>query len=327
MRQQELRGIDRPVGAIGFGAMGLSGVYGAADDDEGVATLRMAVDLGIDLIDTADIYGAGHNERLVGRALAGRRDGVVLATKFGGGFNQDGTAGGRGSPAVVRPSLEASLRRLGVDHVDLYYLHRVDPLTAIEDTVGAMAELVSDGLVRFIGLSEAAPETIRRAHRVHPIAVLQTEYSLVHREPETSVLPVIRELGIGFVAYSPLGRGVLGGAIERASDLPEGDWRATVPRFQGDNLATMLALSREFRGIAGGLGLAPAQLALAWLLYRGSDVVPIPGTRRADNVRANAAAADVTLDATTLSRLDSLFPVGAVTGDRYPPGSIERVNL
>jgi aryl-alcohol dehydrogenase-like predicted oxidoreductase len=327
MRQRRLGARGPITGAIGFGAMPLSGVYGAVSDEEGLATLRKAVDLGVTLIDTADIYGDGHNEQLVGRAVAGHRDTMVVATKFGGGFNKDGSSGGRGRPELVRPAIEASLRRLAMDHVDLFYLHRVDPTTPIEETVGAMADLVAAGLVRFIGLSEAGPQTLRRAHRVHPITALQTEYSLVTRDPEQDVIPVARELGIGFVAYSPLGRGALSGAIGNSSDLPADDWRATVPRFQGANLEGMVGLGEEFRVIAAELTMTPAQLALAWLLYQGPDIVPIPGTRSAGNLELNSLAADITLDAATLSRLDRLFPHGAVRGDRYPPGSIERINL
>jgi aryl-alcohol dehydrogenase-like predicted oxidoreductase len=327
MRQRRLGARGPVTGAIGFGAMGLSGVYGSADDDEGVATLRRAMELGVTLIDTADIYADGANERLVGRAVASDRDRVVLASKFGGGFNDDGSWSGQGRPEAVRPALEASLSRLAVEHVDLYYLHRVDPATPIEDTVGAMAELIEAGLVRFIGLSEAGPDTIRRAHRVYPITALQTEYSLMTRDAETDVLPVTRELGIGFVAYSPLGRGVLSGAIERPSDLPANDWRASVPRFQGSSLDTMLSLGQAFRALAADLALTPAQLALAWLLHQGPDIVPIPGTRRIANLEANVSAADVTLDAATLARLDEMLPAGVLGEDRYPPGSIERVGL
>jgi aryl-alcohol dehydrogenase-like predicted oxidoreductase len=327
MRQHRLGDLGPVTSAIGFGAMGLSGVYGSADEDEGIATLRRALELGVTMIDTADIYGDGANERLVGRAIAGDRDNVVLATKFGGGFNSDGSWHGLGRPEAVRPALEASLSRLAVDHVDLYYLHRVDPATPIEDTVGAMAELVEAGLTRFIGLSEAGPETIRRAHRIHPITALQTEYSLITRDAETDVLPATRELGIGFVAYSPLGRGILGGAIQRPSDLPATDWRASVPRFQGPSLEEILSLIRAFRALAAELALTPAQLALAWLLSRAPDLVPIPGTRRIHNLEANVSAADVTLDTVTLSRLDELLPAGAVSEARYPPGSIERVGL
>ena len=327
MEQRRL-GADGPVtGAIGFGAMPLSGVYGTTSDEQGLATLRRAMAIGVTLIDTADIYGDGHNEQLVGQAIKGHRDDVVLATKFGGGVGDDGSPNGLGRPDVVRPSLQASLKRLGTDHVDLYYLHRVDPATPIEETVGAMSDLVAAGLVRFIGLSEAGPETIRRAHRVHTITALQTEYSLLTRDAELDVLPVVRQLNIGFVAYSPLGRGVLSSAVRRSSDLAENDWRATVPRFQGSNLEIMLSLERAFRGIASEIGLTPAQLALAWLLRQGPDIVPIPGTRSADNLEANAGAADVTLDAATSMSLGELFPVGAVSGDRYPPGDIERVSL
>jgi aryl-alcohol dehydrogenase-like predicted oxidoreductase len=327
MRQRRLGALGPVTSAIGFGAMGLSGVYGSADEDEGISTLRRALDLGVTMIDTADIYGDGANERLVGRAITGDRDNVVLATKFGGGVNPDGSWRGLGRPEAVRPALEASLGRLAVDHVDLYYLHRVDPATPIEDTVGAMAELVQAGLVRFIGLSEAGPETIRRAHRVHQITALQTEYSLLTRDAENDVLPVSGELGMGFVAYSPLGRGVLGGAIEHPSDLPATDWRATVPRFQGASLEEMLGLVRAFRGLATELALTPSQLALAWLLSRSPDLVPIPGTRRVRNLEENVSAADVTLDAAVLARLDELLPAGAIGADRYPPGAIERVGL
>ncbi len=326
--QRRRLGTSGPVaGAIGFGAMPLSGVYGTASDEQGLATLRRAMALGVTLIDTADVYGDGHNERLVGRAIASHRDEVVLATKFGGGVGENGSPSGLGRPEMVRPSLEASLRRLGAEHVDLYYLHRVDRATPIEETVGAMSDLVTAGLVRFIGLSEAGPQTIRRAHHVHPIAALQTEYSLLTREPEIDVIEVVRMLGIGFVAYSPLGRGVLSSAVSRSSDLAEDDWRATVPRFQGSNLETMLSLEKAFRAIASELALTTAQLALAWLLHQGPDIVPIPGTRSVDNLEANVRATEVTLDATTLSRLGELFPVGAVKADRYPPGDIERGGL
>ena len=327
MRQRRLGARGPLTGAIGFGAMPLSGVYGSVSDEEGLATLRRAMDLGVTLIDTADIYGDGHNEWLVGRAVAGHRDTVVVATKFGSGFNEDGSSGGRGRPELVRPAIEASLRRLALNHVDLFYLHRVDPTTPIEDTVGAMADLVAAGLIRFIGLSEAGPQTLRRAHRVHPITAVQTEYSLVTRDPEENVIPVARQLGIGFVAYSPLGRGVLSGAILSSSDLAADDWRTTVPRFQGANLEGMVNLGQELRAIASGLNMAPAQLALAWLMCQGPDIVPIPGTRSARNLELNARAADIRLDEATVSRLDRLFPFGAVVGDRYPPGLIERINL
>ena len=327
MRKRRLGAHGPTVGAIGFGAMELSGVYGPVSDEDGITTLRRAMELGVTLIDTADIYGDGSSEQLVGRAVAGHRDTLLLATKFGGGFRNDGSWAGQGQPARVRPALEASLRRLAVDHVDLYYLHRVDPTTPIEETVGAMADLVTAGLVRFIGLSEAGPETLRRAHSVHPITALQTEYSLVSREPEEAVMPTARELGIGFVAYSPFGRGVLSGAVKSSSDLMADDWRATVPRFQGANFEAMLSLGKEFRTLASGLALTPAQLALAWILGQGPDIVPIPGTRSAANVAANSAAADIRLEPAVVSRLNQLFPPGVVGGDRYPPGSAERINL
>jgi aryl-alcohol dehydrogenase-like predicted oxidoreductase len=328
MRQRRLGARGPLTSAIGLGAMSLSGVYGSTDEHEGTSTLRRALELGVTMIDTADIYGDGANERLVGRAIAADRDNVLLATKFGGGVNSDGSWRGLARPQAVRPALETSLRRLAVDHVDLYYLHRVDPATPIEDTVGAMADLVEAGLVRFIGLSEAGPETIRRAHHVHPITALQTEYSLITRDAEADVLPVTRELGIGFVvAYSPLGRGMLGGAIKHPADLPANDWRASVPRFQGASLEATLSLMRGFRALAVELALTPAQLALAWLLCQTPDLVPIPGTRRARNLEESVSAADVTLDTATLSRLDELLPAGAVRGDRYPPGAIERVGL
>jgi aryl-alcohol dehydrogenase-like predicted oxidoreductase len=315
------------VSAIGFGAMGLSGVYGPCDDDTGIITLRVALDMGVNLVDTADIYGDGHNERLVGRAIEGRRDQVILATKFGGGSNPDGSFEGLGRPESVRPALEASLLRLRVDHVDLYYLHRADPATPIEETVGAMHDLVVAGKVRFLGLSEVGADTLRRAHGVHPITALQTEYSLVTRDPEIEILPLVRELGIGFVAYSPLGRGILGGSITGADDLASGDWRTTVPRFQDSNLETMVRLGIRLRQLAAELGLAPAELALAWVLERGPEIVALPGTRRAAHLQANARALTTHLDQTTQIRLDSMFPLGAVGAARYPPSSMRRVNL
>jgi aryl-alcohol dehydrogenase-like predicted oxidoreductase len=281
----------------------------------------------VTFFDTADIYGTGHNELLVGRVLRSRRDELVIATKFGGGTNPDGSIEGLGRPDFVRDSLHASLRRLGMDHVDLYYLHRVDPSTPIEETVGTMAELVAQGLIRFIGISEAGPATIRRAHAVHPLTALQSEYSLVTREPERGVLPVLRELEIGFVAYSPLGRGVLSGAITGPESLEPDDWRRLVPRFDGGHLEDILARVRELESLAAELNMTPAQLALAWLLRQGSDLVPIPGTRSVERIAANVAAASFELDARTQDRLDALFPVGAITADRYPAESMERVDL
>jgi len=315
------------VSAVGFGAMSLAGVYGPADDAESVKTLRRALDLGVTFFDTADIYGDGRSERLLGQAIEGRRKELVVATKFGGGFNPDGTAGGLGRPEKVRPALEASLRRLGTDYVDLYYLHRVDPTTPIEDTVGAMAELVDRGLVRYIGLSEASPATLRRAHAVHPVAALQTEYSLFTREPEAELVPLTAQLGIGFVAYSPLGRGALASRIHAPSDLPPDDWRASVPRFQGEGLRRMIALAREQDKLARELGMSSAQLALAWLLAQARHIVPIPGTRSIANLEDNVAAAGVKLSPDAILRLDLAFEVGSIPGDRYPAGSMERVNL
>ncbi len=315
------------VSAIGFGAMSLAGVYGPADDAESLRTLQRALDLGVTFLDTADIYGNGRSERLVGQAIEGRRSEVVVATKFGGGFNPDGSAGGLGRPEKVRPALEASLRRLGTDHVDLYYLHRVDPTTPIEETVGAMAELVDRGLIRHIGLSEASPATLRRAHAVHPVTALQTEYSLFTREPEAELVPLTAQLGIGFVAYSPLGRGVLASRIHTASDLPPDDWRASVPRFQGEGLRRMIALAREQDKLARELGISSAQLALAWLLAQARHIVPIPGTRSIANLEDNLAAAGVHVPPDAILRLDIAFEVGSIPGERYPAGSMERINL
>jgi aryl-alcohol dehydrogenase-like predicted oxidoreductase len=315
------------VSAVGFGAMSLAGVYGPADDAESLRTLQRAIDLGVTFLDTADIYGNGHSERLVGQAIQGRRDQLVVATKFGGGFNPDGSAGGLGRPEKVRSALEASLRRLDTDHVDIYYLHRVDPMTPIEETVGAMAELVDRGLIRQIGLSEASPATLRRAHAVHPVAALQTEYSLFTREPEAELLPLTAQLGIGFVAYSPLGRGALASRIHSASDLPPDDWRASVPRFQGEGLRRMIALAQEQDKLARELVISSAQLALAWLLAQATHIVPIPGTRSIANLEDNVAAAGIQLSPDAILRLNLAFEVGSIPGDRYPAASMERINL
>lgn len=323
MRYRQLGKGGLPVSAIGFGAMNIAGVYGAADDAESIATLQRALDLGVTLIDTADIYGGGHSEELVGQAIRGRRGDVVLATKFGAGARERGSAG---RPEYVRQSIEGSLRRLGVDYVDLYYLHRVDFGTPIEDTVGAMVQLVEEGKVRCLGLSEAAPATLRRAHAVHPITALQTEYSLFSREPEIAILPAARELGIGFVAYSPLGRGLLSGRITRPQDLPEKDWRLSVPRFQDENLAHNARLVEKIAGIAGSLHVSVAQLALAWLLHQGQDIVPIPGTRRIANLEANAAAADLVLDDSVVRTLSRLTAAGAVAGERAGAGYLAGVD-
>lgn len=314
------------VSTIGFGAMVLSpGIYSPVDDRGSIRTLNAVVDLGINFIDTADIYGAGHNETLVGQALRTRRHEVVLATKFGGDVQADGTiVPGLGRPEYVRQAAEASLRRLGTEVIDLYYLHRVDPTTPIEETVGAMAQLVRAGKVRWIGLSEAAPETVRRAHAVHPITALETEYSLFTREPEATLLPLCEALGIGFVAYSPLGRGFLGGQLRRPEDLPAGDWRRTNPRFQGENFTRNVALANAVGELAAAKGVTPGQLALAWLIAKGT--VPIPGSRHAQRMRENAGAAQLPLTAEDLARLDVLLPAGAAAGARADAAYVANAN-
>jgi aryl-alcohol dehydrogenase-like predicted oxidoreductase len=307
------------VSALGLGCMGMSEFYGPGDDAESVATVRRALELGVTFFDTADMYGPFTNEELVGRALAGRWDEVVLATKFGIERTADGTRLGiNGRPEYVRSACDASLRRLGTQHIDLYYQHRVDPATPIEETVGAMAELVAAGKVRHLGLSEAAPETIRRAHAVHPITALQTEWSLWTRDPETDgVLDTVRALGIGFVAYSPLGRGFLSGAIRRPEDLAEDDFRRHNPRFQGANFDKNLELVARVREIAADKGVTPPQLALAWLLAQGSDVVPIPGTKRRRYLEENLGADSVSLTPGELRSIGEVLPPGAGAGDRY----------
>jgi aryl-alcohol dehydrogenase-like predicted oxidoreductase len=318
MNYRKLGNVGPEVSALGLGCMGMSEFYGPADEAEAIAVVHRALDLGVNFLDTADVYGPHTNEELVGRAIRGRRDGVVLATKFGNVRSPEGAwVGVNGRPEYVRAACDASLRRLGVARIDLYYQHRVDPNVPIEETVGAMAELVRAGKVRYLGLSEAAPSTVRRAHAVHPITALQTEYSLWSRDPEDEILPTVRALGIGFVAYSPLGRGFLTGRFRRFEDLDETDWRRRSPRFQGENFAKNLQLVERVRQIAAEKGVTPSQLALAWLLARGEDIVPIPGTKRIKYLEEDVGAISVRLTPEDRKRIDEAAPKGAASGQRY----------
>jgi aryl-alcohol dehydrogenase-like predicted oxidoreductase len=328
VRSRQLGNNGLTVSAVGLGCMGMSQAYGTPNDEESIRTIHRALDLGVTLFDTADVYGRGHNEQLLSRALGSRRRGVVLASKCGlTPPPEKGAAHGvDGSPAHIKEACDASLQRLQTDVIDLYYLHRVDRRTPIEDTVGAMSELVRLGKVRFLGLSEASASTIRRAHRVHAIAAVQSEYSLWFREPETTVIPACRELGIGFVPFSPVGRGFLSGQVKETESLPEKDLRRRVPRFQGGHLQKNLTLLATFEGMAAQKGCTPAQLAIAWLLAKDESIVPIPGTKHVEYLEQNVAAADIDLNAADVARLDALFSPEGVSGERYPSDMMQLID-